>query len=224
MRVRPATPKRVPQRKHLRALPTPPPTPDAHPFDALLRQVPDDPTAAAALVQAYDELGETERDALVDAVLKDTQGEEHAGAAIALLLSVEEESERASRLAVALGASQPRADEGPARRGYAWGGHDEGGLVIVRERTELFVDALRVAWKGEAPLEVKGITGHLANENATLLERFDLPLSAEEIAYERAVDRLARLLWQRQRAGDHLPPELAAFVDLFEPACAPAPI
>ncbi|HEY8428164.1 MAG TPA: hypothetical protein VIL20_07310 [Sandaracinaceae bacterium] len=192
------------------------------PFDALLAAAEEDPEAAEALALGYAELSREERAAIVDAVVRDAEaGGRSPSTALALLLAVEEDRHVARDIAAALvdagfGAAPEPAKGAIARDlGWAWGGRDEGGIAIVRHLHGLFIEVACVGWRGgelEPPRVEPIARGEHLDE---VRRRIGVPESADRLAFDDAIDRLAAQLWRIRRARGALPERLRALAHLF---------
>lgn len=191
--------------------------PGLSPFDALLAAAEHDPDAAEGLALGYAALARDEREALVGAVLEDAEASGRSPATtLALLLSVEEDRFLARDIAAAL------VDAGFGERpglerdvGWAWGGREEGGVAVARHLHGAFIEVACLGWRGgelEAP-RVEPIARHERLDDVR--RRVGVPDSADLLAFDDALDRLAAQLWRLRRARGSLPERLRAIAHLF---------
>ncbi len=187
------------------------------PFDALVAAADEDAQAAEALALGYAALERDEREAILAAVVCDAEVNGRSPATtLALLLSVEEDRFLARDIAAAL------VDAGFGERpgferdvGWAWGGGEEGGVAVARQLHGAFLEVACLSWRnGELePPRVEPIARHERLDEVR--RRIGVPESADLLAFDDALDRLAAQLWRLRRARGSLPERLRAIAHLF---------
>jgi len=173
------------------------------PFASLLDQVLHDRTALDGLVYAYAELGASERDALVRAVLQDAAEPTRA---LAALLAVEEEPSARHRLA-GLIQRHGRVEQAA----FLTGTEAQGEARLLQSLPSLDPELLRIAWK-ESKIESIEIESRCD---------FKIDDPAPAVTVSEAVETLAPLLWQHIRAGGQLPKGVERFAGFFSGASSP---
>ena len=188
-----------------------PAPPASSPFEALLDAARSDAAAAEGLAQAYGDLDPDARRRLCEIVARDA--DEHA---LAMFLAVESSPELASEIAGRIAGLAREA------RAFRWGDAARGGLLVLRPLFGPNVQALGLAWDGEAlRVEAEPLTD--ASSLASLRVRLGAPDPGERVGAEEALDELAGRLWRFARAGGSLPEEVRALEHFFvlRPRVAP---
>lgn len=170
-------------------------------FSSLLDLILRDETALDGLAFAYSELGQAERRALAQAVVQDAQD---PTAALAALLSVEEQPVARQRLAELLGC-HGRLEQAA----FLDGDQASGEVRLLQALPGLDAESLRIRWSG-SKIEHIEIESRLEPQSAEPSTPIPEPVSVQE-----AVDTMTPLLWAHIRAGGRLPRGVERFARFF---------
>lgn len=184
---------------------------------ALMDAAEQDPVAAEGLMAAYSQMPDRERARLVETIIEDGKNAKRpVSGTLALLLGAEPNPELARAIASGLDSTVARPD---VDRGWCWGDKSAGGALMVRHLHGVFVEALSVTWDGTA-LAADG-DRFSAFDEAKLRRHHGVPLDAERVRMDEAVDRIASAVWHARRSGGALPPSLRGFAHVFSPPSPP---
>ena len=169
-------------------------------FARLLKATESDGRSLASLGMAYAGFPCDAREALIEAVLRDT---DHPADILAVFLAVEDEPRLAQRLAELLSVHPrgPRAESGAAFQQTSDGLE----VTLIRPLHGAFAEIMRIRWNdcGLLGIEVESII-HLK-------ELEPLP----RIPLSNALDRVAAPLWRHLRNGGAVPEGAERFAGLF---------